>query len=36
MIRKIGRGLCGANVKRPTGRTKCRWENHIEKEFKEI
>jgi hypothetical protein len=36
MIRKISRGFCGTNVKRPTGKNRCIWENHIEKKFKEI
>jgi hypothetical protein len=36
MIRKTSRGFCGTNVKRPTGKTRCIWENRIEKKFKEI
>lgn len=36
MRREIHKRFCGANVKGPTGRTRCRWDNHIEMELKEI
>jgi hypothetical protein len=36
MRREIHTGFCGTNVKRPMGRAGCRWEDHIEMEFKEI
>jgi len=36
MRRKIHKSFYGANFKGPTGRTRCRWENNIEMELKEI